>query len=63
MVALFAVTDRTDGQDNTDIGVVLAQHVDGALQVIGTLVNGKLFLGEEGLWALLTVVDYLAGFL
>ena len=60
MVAVFAVADGTDGEDDTDVGTTTAEQVDGAAQVVGTLIGGELLLLEERGGALLTVVDYLA---
>ena len=60
MIAVLTVADGADGQHHLDIRTAAAQHLYGATQVVGTLVNRELFLTEKGGGALLAVIDYLA---
>ena len=63
MVAVFAITDGTNGEHDAHIGIGGMQDVDGLLQVIGTLIYRELLLGKERLGALLAVIYYLACFI
>lgn len=63
MIAVFTIADRTDGQDDADLWVMLAENVDGLLQVVSTRINSEFLFLKEGSRALLTVVDNLACFL
>ena len=59
MVAVLAVADGTDGEDNMNVGTVATEEVDGATQVLGTLVDGELLFLKKGGGTLLAVVYYL----
>ena len=63
MVAVLAIADGADGEDDLGVGTMAAEQVDGSTQVVGTLVDGELFLLEKGGGALLAVVDDFARFL
>ena len=63
VVAVLAIADGTDGEDDLGVWTAAAEQVDGAAQVVGTLIDGKLLLLEEGGRALLAVVDDFACFL
>jgi hypothetical protein len=63
MIAVLAIADGADGEDDLGVGTMAAEQVDGSTQVVGTLVDGKLLLLEEGGGALLAVVDDFARFL
>ena len=60
VIAIFAVTDGTDGEDNVDVGATGTQQVDDAHQVVGTFVDGEQFLLKQRGRALLTVVNNIA---
>ena len=60
MIAVLAVTDGTDGEDDLDVGTTAAKEVDSTEQVVGTLVDRQFFLLEKDCRPLLTVVDNLA---
>jgi hypothetical protein len=61
VVAVFAVADGADRQDDMDVGIKAAQEVYRLTEVVGALVDGEHLLLEEGGRALLAVVDNLAG--
>jgi hypothetical protein len=61
VVAVFAVTDRTDGEYDADRGVHLTEERDGLLQVVSTGFDRKFFFRKEKLGTLLTVVDDFIG--
>ncbi len=63
MIAIFTITDRANGKDDADLWVMLAENVDGLLQVVSTRINSEFLFLKEGSRAFLTVVDYLACFL
>ena len=48
MIAVLAIADGADGEDDLGVGTMAAEQVDGSTQVVGTLVDGKLLLLEEG---------------
>jgi hypothetical protein len=57
MIAIFAITDRTDSEDDADIGIFLTQKRNSLLQVVGTGFDGEFLFRKERLRTLLTVVD------
>jgi hypothetical protein len=61
VVAVFAITDRTDGEDDADCRILLSQEDDGLLQVVSTGFDRKFFFRKEELGTLLTVVDDFIG--
>ena len=63
MIAIFTITDGANGEDDADLWVMLAEHVDSLLQVVSTRVNSEFFFLKKGCRTLLTIVDYLARFL
>ena len=60
VVAVLAVANGTDGEDNLDVGTAAAEQVNGAAEVVGTLIDAELLFLEEGCRPLLAVVDNLA---
>ena len=63
MIAVFAITDRTDGEDDMHIGILLAKEIDGLLKIVGTLIYRQIFFIKQGSGAFLTIIDNLTRFL
>ena len=63
MIAVFAITDRTDGEDDMHIGILLAEEIDGLLKIVGTLIYRQIFFIKQGSGAFLTIINNLTRFL
>ena len=63
MIAVFAITDRTDRENNMHIRILLAEDMDSLLQIVGTLIYRKFLLIEQGCGPFLAIIDNLACFL
>ena len=61
VVAVLAIADGADGEDNLDVRTAAAEQFDGAAEVVGTLIDAELLFLEERGGTLLAVVYYLAG--
>ena len=61
MIPVLSIAYRTDGEHHPYGGVHTSQHLDGLLHIPCTLLYGELLFVEEPLWALLAVIDNLAG--
>ena len=60
MKAVFGVADGAYGDDDTYRGINLLECGNCLTQIVGTLVNAQLALGEQPLWTLPAIVHYLA---
>ena len=63
MIAVFAITDRTDRENNMHIRILLAEDMDSLLQIVGTLIYRKFLLIEQASGPFLAIIDNLARFL
>ena len=58
--SVFGVADRAYGDDDTNRRINLLECGNCLTQIVGTLVNAQLALGEQPLWTLPAIVHYLA---
>ena len=63
MIAVFAIANRADSEDDMHIRIHLAEQIDGLHQILSTLIDREFFLLEERLRPLLTIIHDLARFL